>query len=35
VYEPHYRQIPLEQVDVAATVAANREAGVDFRVPAK
>jgi len=35
VFEPHYRQIPLGQVDMAATVAANEEAGVDFRVPGR
>jgi hypothetical protein len=33
VFEPHYRQIPLDQVNLAATQAANQAAGVDFRVP--
>jgi len=30
----HYEQIPLDQVDVAATEQANRAHGVDFKVPA-
>ena len=34
VLDPHYRDIPLDQVDVGATEAVNRAAGVDFRVPA-
>lgn len=34
VLDAHYRQIPLDDVNIAATVAANRAAGVDFRVPA-
>jgi hypothetical protein len=33
VLDARYRQIPLEDVNVAATVAANRAAGVEFRVP--
>ena len=33
VFEPHYRQIPLDQVNLAATQATNLEAGVEFRVP--
>lgn len=35
VLDSHYRQIPLAQIDVAATEQANRAAGVDFRVPVK
>jgi hypothetical protein len=34
VLDAAYRRIPLDDVDVAATVATNRAAGVDFRVPA-
>jgi hypothetical protein len=33
VLDQPYRQIPLDQIDIAATVEENREAGVDFRVP--
>ena len=33
VLEPHYREIPLDQVNIAATEQVNRAAGVDFRVP--
>lgn len=29
----HYEQIPLDQIDMAATVSANRASGLDFRVP--
>lgn len=29
----HYEQIPLEQIDVAATQQANRAAGVNFQIP--
>ena len=29
----HYEQIPLEQIDLAATVSANRASGLEFRVP--
>lgn len=29
----HYEQIPLDQIDVAATEQANRARGVDFQVP--
>jgi hypothetical protein len=29
----HYRNIPLDQIDVAETVKLNREAGVEFYVP--
>lgn len=31
--EPHRRDIPIDQLDVVATVKANREAGVDFQLP--
>lgn len=34
VLDQHDREIPLDQIDVAATQAANRATGVDFRVPA-
>jgi hypothetical protein len=34
VLDPQYREIPLAQIDVAATQQANRAAGVDFHVPA-
>src|SRR5215469_1748972 len=33
VLDARYREIPLSQIDIAATVAANRAAGIDFRVP--
>lgn len=33
VLDSQYREIPLEQINVAATEQANRAAGVDFRVP--
>ena len=33
VFEPHYRQIPLNQVNLSATEAANQAAGVEFRPP--
>ena len=29
----HYEQIPLDQIDIAATVKANRASGEDFQVP--
>jgi hypothetical protein len=35
VLDSQYRQIPLGQIDVAATQQANRAAGVDFRVPVR
>jgi hypothetical protein len=35
VFDPQYHEIPLAQVNVAATEQANRAAGVDFRVPVK
>jgi hypothetical protein len=35
VLDAQYRQIPLAQIDVAATQRANRTSGVDFRVPDK
>ena len=34
VDDPHRREIPVDQLDLAATVKANRDAGIDFRVPA-
>lgn len=30
----HYEQIPLDQIDVAATEQLNRTRGVDFQIPA-
>ena len=30
----HYEQIPLNQIDVAATQQANRARGLDFKIPA-
>jgi len=33
VLEPHYREIPLDEVNIAATEQVNRAAGLDFRVP--
>lgn len=33
VLDPNYREIPLAKVNLAATVQANRAAGVEFRVP--
>jgi len=33
VFDGPFRQIPLDQIYLPATVARNREAGVDFRVP--
>ncbi len=32
--QQHYEQIPLDQIDVAATEQANRARGLDFEVPA-
>jgi hypothetical protein len=29
----HYEQIPIDQIDVAATQQANRAAGVGFEIP--
>ncbi len=29
----HYEQIPLDQIDLAATLRFNSAAGVDFQVP--
>ena len=29
----HYEQIPLDQIDLAATLRINTAAGVDFKVP--
>ena len=34
VFDTKYREIPLTQVNLAATLQANRAAGVEFRVPA-
>lgn len=33
VLDQHYQQIPLDQIDVDATAAANRSAGIRFQVP--
>jgi hypothetical protein len=33
VLDSNYRQIPLDEVNLAATEAANRAAGIDFHVP--
>jgi hypothetical protein len=33
VQDPHHREIPVEDLDLAATEKANREAGVSFAVP--
>lgn len=33
VLDGHHRDIPVDQLDLAATVKANRETGVDFRLP--
>lgn len=35
VFEPQYRRIPLNQVNVSATEAANQAAGIDFRPPGR
>lgn len=32
--QQHYEQIPLDQIDIAATEQANRTRGLDFQVPA-
>jgi hypothetical protein len=32
--QQHYEQIPLDEIDVAATERANRARGLDFQVPA-
>jgi hypothetical protein len=32
--QQHYEQIPLDQIDMAATEQANRARGLDFQVPA-
>jgi hypothetical protein len=34
VDDPHRREIPIDELDLAATAKANRDAGVDFRIPA-
>ena len=33
IWDQHPRQIPIDQLDLAATEKANREAGVDFHLP--
>jgi hypothetical protein len=33
VQDPHHREIPMEELDLAATEKANREAGVSFEAP--
>jgi hypothetical protein len=33
VLDQTYQEIPLDQIDIAATVAKNRAAGIDFHVP--
>ena len=33
VLDEHYREIPLEQINISATAAANQSAGIDFHVP--
>jgi hypothetical protein len=33
VQDPHHREIPIDELDLPATVKANREAGVSFAVP--
>ena len=33
VLDQHRREIPVDQIDLAATVKLNRESGVDFNVP--
>jgi hypothetical protein len=32
--QQHYEQIPLDQIDIAATEQTNRARGLDFQVPA-
>lgn len=34
VLDGHHRDIPVDQLDLAATAKANREAGIDFQLPA-
>jgi hypothetical protein len=34
VLDGHHRDIPVDQIDLAATAKANQAAGVDFRLPA-
>jgi len=34
VLDGHHRDIPVDQLDLAATAKANREAGIDFRLHA-
>jgi hypothetical protein len=33
VLDQQYRAIPVDQIDLAATAKANRDAGVDFSLP--
>ena len=33
VLDAQYQQIPVSQIDVAATVSANRAQGINFQVP--
>jgi hypothetical protein len=33
VEDPRHREIPLDELDLAATGKLNREAGVDFELP--
>ncbi len=33
VLDQHHRDIPVDDIDLAATQKANRDAGVDFRIP--
>lgn len=33
--QQHYEQIPLDQIDIAATKQANRARGLDFQVPSR
>lgn len=33
VWDQGHREIPVDQLDLAATVKLNRDAGVDFRLP--
>ena len=33
VLDPHHQDIPVDQIDLGATTALNRQAGVDFALP--
>jgi hypothetical protein len=35
VQEQHIREIPVDQLDLAATIKVNKDAGVDFQLPGK